>query len=51
MADEKISMPLSSGGLTRYFDEYNSKLSLSPLHVIFFIVVVVIFEIAIRFIK
>jgi preprotein translocase subunit Sec61beta len=28
--DNKINMPSGQGGLTRYFDEYRSKIELSP---------------------
>jgi preprotein translocase subunit Sec61beta len=36
----KISMPSGTGGLVRYFDDYKSKISLQPMHVIIFIVIV-----------
>ena len=45
MAGDKISMPSSMGGLVRYFDEYKSKLTLKPGHVIVLIVVVIMIEI------
>ncbi len=48
MADEKIRMPASFGGLTRYFEDYKSKIELKPEHVIFLIVLVIIAEFAIR---
>jgi preprotein translocase subunit Sec61beta len=38
--DNKVSMPSSMGGLTRYFDEYQSKISIKPGHVIFLIIAV-----------
>jgi preprotein translocase subunit Sec61beta len=34
MADNKINMPSGQGGLTRYFDEYRSKVELSPAAVL-----------------
>jgi len=43
MAD-KIQMPSSQGGLVRYFDEYKSKIEISPIHVIVLIVIVIILE-------
>lgn len=49
MADEKIRMPASFGGLTRYFEDYKSKIELKPEHVIFLIVLVIVAEVAIRF--
>jgi len=45
MADEKIQMPSSGGGLVRYFDDYKSKFQFKPEWIIVFIVVVVIIEI------
>lgn len=42
MAEEKINMPSSFGGLVRYFDEYKSKLQLNPAHVILIIILVII---------
>lgn len=32
--DNKIHMPSGQGGLTRYFDEYSSKVEISPTAVI-----------------
>ncbi len=43
--DNRISMPSGIGGLTRYFDEYKSKIEFKPGHVIILIVVVIILEI------
>ncbi|PIN87643.1 hypothetical protein COV12_02740 [Candidatus Woesearchaeota archaeon CG10_big_fil_rev_8_21_14_0_10_32_24] len=40
--DNKIHMPSGQGGLTRYFDEYSSKVEISPTAVIILIVVVII---------
>ena len=45
MSDDKIQMPSSGAGLTRYFDDYKSKIELRPEHVIVLIVLVVILEI------
>ena len=36
----KVSMPHSTAGLTRYFDEYKSKLEISPGHVIVLAIVI-----------
>ncbi|MBI2147503.1 preprotein translocase subunit Sec61beta [Candidatus Woesearchaeota archaeon] len=38
MADNRIQMPSSTGGLIRYFDDYKSKIELKPGHVILLIV-------------
>ena len=40
--DNKIRMPSGQGGLTRYFDEYKSKIEFSPNTVIVMAVVVMI---------
>jgi preprotein translocase subunit Sec61beta len=43
--NDKVMMPSSGAGLTRYFDEYKSKIELKPGHVIILIVVVIIIEV------
>jgi preprotein translocase subunit Sec61beta len=43
--DDKISMPASTAGLTRYFDDYKSKIEMKPTHVIIIIVIVIIIEV------
>jgi preprotein translocase subunit Sec61beta len=45
MARDKISMPSSTAGITRYFDDYRSKIELKPGHVIIIVCVVIIIEI------
>lgn len=47
MADQ-ISMPSGMGGLTRYFDEFQSKIQLKPVHVIILIVLFIAFEVGIK---
>jgi preprotein translocase subunit Sec61beta len=42
MAQDRITMPSGMGGLTRYFDEYKSKISLKPGHVIILVIAVII---------
>ena len=49
MADQAISMPSGMGGLTRYFDDYKSKLQISPTHVVIFVVLLIALEIGLRF--
>lgn len=44
MADNRIQMPSSTGGLIRYFDDYKSKIELKPGHVILLIVLVGVIE-------
>jgi preprotein translocase subunit Sec61beta len=41
----RIQLPSGSGGITRYFDEYQSKLQFKPGIVIVLVVVVIIIEI------
>jgi len=45
MAKDKISMPSSGAGITRYFDEYKSKLTFKPGHVIVLCVIVMLLTI------
>ncbi len=45
MAQERISMPSSMGGLVRYFDEYKSKFERKPGHVVILVVIVILIEI------
>ena len=47
MADQ-ISMPSGMGGLTRYFDEFQSKIQLKPVHVVILIVAFIAFEVIIK---
>ena len=44
MANDRISMPQSTGGLIRYFDEYKSKLQMKPGLIIVLVIVVIIIE-------
>jgi len=46
--DGKLSMPGTFGGLMRYDEEFKSRIMLSPIHVIVFIVAVVLFVIALK---
>jgi len=48
MADEKISMPSSQGGLVRYYNEYKSKVRIKPAHVVAMAVAVIVLEILLR---
>jgi len=41
---EKINMPSGMGGLVRYFDDYKSKLNISPTVVVGLVVAVIIIE-------
>ena len=42
MAKDKITMPTSTAGITRYFDDYKSKIEIKPGTVIILTIVVVI---------
>lgn len=44
MAQDKINLPSSGAGITRYFDEFKSKISLKPEVVIVIIALVVVLE-------
>jgi len=39
---DKIQMPSSGAGITRYFDDYKSKIEFKPEHIIIFAVIVII---------
>jgi preprotein translocase subunit Sec61beta len=47
-SDGKISMPGSMGGLMRYDEEYKSKIMITPIHVIGFIILIALFVIALK---
>lgn len=47
--DNKIRMPSGQGGLTRYFDEYKSKIEFSPGTVIVMTIVVMIIIIVLHY--
>jgi len=42
MSDDKIRMPSGQGGLTRYFDDFHSKVELSPGLVLVLTILVII---------
>ena len=41
---DKISMPMSTAGITRYFDEYKSKIEFKPGHIIILIIAIIVIE-------
>ncbi|MBT6941185.1 preprotein translocase subunit Sec61beta [Candidatus Woesearchaeota archaeon] len=45
MAEKKMQMPSSGGGLVRYYDEYKTKIEISPKTVVGMIIVVILVEI------
>ena len=48
MADSGLNVPSGMGGLTRFKEEYQSKFNLKPAQVIIFIVLIVVFRIALQ---
>jgi len=42
--DKKVSMPSSTAGITRYFDEYRSKIEFKPGHIIILVCIVIVIE-------
>ena len=42
MADNKINMPSSGGGLIRYFDDYKAKISWSPWVIMIIIAIIIV---------
>lgn len=47
MAEDKVSLP-GFGGLVRYDEEYESKFMLSPMQVIIFIILIILFVVALK---
>jgi preprotein translocase subunit Sec61beta len=48
MANNKIQMPTSTAGLTRYFDDFKSKIELKPGHVIILGIVILVITVALH---
>ncbi len=42
MAKDKIQMPSSTAGITRYFDDYKSKITFKPGHIIILTILVIV---------
>jgi preprotein translocase subunit Sec61beta len=40
--DDRVSMPMSGAGITRFFDEVKSRIQIKPFSVVILIVVVVL---------
>lgn len=40
--NNKVNMPSGMGGLTRYFDDYTSKIEMKPGHVVVLAIVVMV---------
>jgi len=41
-----VNLPGGFGGLTRFSEEYGSKFNLKPIHIVGFIILIVVFRIA-----
>ncbi|MBI2499237.1 preprotein translocase subunit Sec61beta [Candidatus Woesearchaeota archaeon] len=48
MADNKIQLPQSGGGLVRYFEDYKSKLEFGPMTIVIIIVIVIVLELLLK---
>jgi len=48
MADEKVMLPPSFGGLTRYYEEYKSKVEINPNRIVLIIIVFIILELVLN---
>lgn len=48
MSDNKIQMPGGFGGLMRYDEEYQSKFMISPAFIIGFIILIIVFVLALK---
>ena len=44
----KVNMPQTSAGLTRYFEEVKSKFSFRPQAIIIFVIIVIIIELVLH---
>jgi preprotein translocase subunit Sec61beta len=52
MADNAVNIPSGFGGLVKFKEEYESKFNLKPVHVVVFVILIVVFRIALQiFIK
>jgi preprotein translocase subunit Sec61beta len=40
--NDKVQMPSSGAGITRYFDDYKSKFQLKPMHVVILAALIII---------
>ncbi len=48
MAKESTRMPMSTAGITSYFEDYKSKIEIKPGHIIVFSVIVILIIIALH---
>ncbi len=48
MAQEKTRMPMSTAGITTYFEDYHSKIEFKPGHIIVFSIIVILAIVALH---
>ena len=48
MAKDSTRMPMSTAGITSYFEDYKSKIEIKPGHVIVFSVIVILIIVALH---
>ena len=48
MANGSVNMPSGSGGLVRFKEEYRSKFDLKPAYVVAFVILIVLFRVALQ---
>lgn len=48
MADSGVNIPSGFGGLVKFKEEYQSKFNLKPVHVVIFVLLIVVFRIALQ---
>jgi preprotein translocase subunit Sec61beta len=48
MGQDKITMPTSTAGITRYFDDYKSKIEFKPGHIIILCIVVIVLSLLLQ---
>jgi len=49
MADNSVNMPSGFGGLVKFKEEYESKFNLKPMHIVIFVILIIVFRIALHF--
>jgi len=49
MAQQGVNLPGGFGGLMRFSEEYSSLINLKPVHVMMFVILIVLFRIALPF--
>ena len=48
MADSGVNVPSGFGGLVKFKEEYESKFNLKPVHIVLFVILIVVFRIALQ---